>query len=124
LATQAKRDYYEILGVDRAATQQDIESAFERLTTAFHAEGKPTNIDDVEWLRMVARAYRVLSDNELRKHYDRTGDDTNIAPLRPAGYDQELLQKWEKWARQIDFDAKVQRNLFFAHFVSDIIYSR
>jgi DnaJ-class molecular chaperone len=118
LAAQAKRDYYEILGVDRAATRQDIESAFERLTTAFRAEGKPTNIDDVEWLRTVARAYRALSDNELRKHYDRTGDDTNIAPPHPAGYDQELL---EKWARQIDFDAKVQRNLFLAHFVSDII---
>ena len=118
MATQAKRDYYEVLGVDRAATQQNIESAFERLTTAFHAAGKPTNIDDVEWLRTVARAYRALSDNELRKHYDRTGDDTNIAPPRPLGYDQELL---EKWARQIDFDTKVQRNLYLAHFVSDII---
>jgi DnaJ-class molecular chaperone len=118
LATQEKRDYYEILGVERAATQHDIKNAFERLTTEFHAAGKPTNIDDVEWLRTVARAYRALSDDELRKHYDRTGDDTSVAPARPAGYDQELL---EQWARKIDFEIKMQRNLYLAHFVSDII---
>jgi DnaJ-class molecular chaperone len=118
LATQAKRDYYQILGVVRAATQQDMKSSFERLTTEFHAAGKPMNIDDVEWLRSVARAYRVLGDKALRQHYDRTGDDTNIVPPRSSGYDQELL---EKWARQIDFDTKLQRNLCLAHFLSDII---
>jgi DnaJ-class molecular chaperone len=119
LPTQAKPDYYEVLGVSHAATEQEIRNAFEELTTEFHAAGKPTNIDDVEWLRTVARAYRVLTDNELRKHYDRTGDDTNIAPARPAGYDQELL---EKWSRQVDFQTKLQRNLWLAHFAADFFF--
>lgn len=119
MPTQAKRDYYEILGVDRTATQQEIESAFEQLTAEFHAAGKPKNIDDVEWLRMAARAYRVLSDSELRKHYDRTGDDTAIAPAHPPlGYNQELLEQWE---RKIDFDAKMRRNSVIEHFLADLI---
>jgi DnaJ-class molecular chaperone len=119
LATQAKRDYYEILGVDRAATQQDIKSAFDRLTTEFHAAGKPANIDDVEWLRTVARAYRVLSENELRKHYDCTGDDTAIAPAHPAGYNLELL---EEWSRQADLEARLPRHLWLAHFTQHDFY--
>jgi DnaJ-class molecular chaperone len=118
LTTQAKRGYYEVLSVSRTATEQEIKAAFEQLTTEFHAAGKPKNIDDVEWLRTVARAYRVLSDDELRKHYDRTGDDTSIAPARPAGYDQELL---ERWVRQIDIEIKMQRNLWLAHFLTDTI---
>lgn len=106
---QAKRDYYEVLSVGRAATQQEIANAFEHLTAEFHALGKPKNIDDVEWLRTVARAYRTLSDSELRKHYDRTGDDTAIAPAHPPlGYNQELLEQWE---RKIDFDAKMGRKI-------------
>ena len=117
MATQAKRDYYEILSVSRTATEQEIRSAFERLTTEFHSEGKPKNIDDVEWLRTVARAYRVLSDDELRKHYDRTGDSTSVVPARPAGYDQQLLANWE---RQVDFEIKMQRNLLLAHFLTEI----
>ena len=119
--TQAKPDYYQVLNVDRTATQQEIKSAFEQLTTEFHAAGKPKNIDDVEWLRTVARAYRVLSDGELRKHYDRTGDDTSIPPARPPlGYNQELLAQWE---RSIDFDIKLQRNLWLAHFAADLLFN-
>jgi DnaJ-class molecular chaperone len=116
LPTQAKRDCYEVLGVSRTATEPEIKNAFEQLTTEFHAAGKPKNIDDVEWLRTVARAYRVLSDKEPRKQYDRTGDDTIIAPARPAGYDQELL---EKWARQVDFETKMHRHSLLAHFAGD-----
>jgi DnaJ-class molecular chaperone len=120
LATQVKRDYYEILSVPSTATEQEIKSAFDRLTAEFHAAGKPKNIDDVEWLRTVARAYRTLSDSELRKHYDRTGDDTAIAPAHPPlGYNQELLEQWE---REIDFDAKMRRNSVIEHFLADLIY--
>ena len=114
LATQAKRDYYQVLSVNRTATDQEIKAAFDRLTADFHAAGRPKNIDDVEWLRTVARAYRTLSNHDLRKHYDLTGDDTAIPPARPAGYDAELLEKWE---RQIDLQTKSRRNAMFEHFL-------
>jgi len=106
LATQAKRDYYEILGVDRAATQQDIESAFERLTTAFHAEGKPKSIDDVEQLRLLRRACEVLIDSDLRRSYDRTGDDSSCRPEPAHGYDFAAI---EGISRKVESDIKATR---------------
>ena len=78
MATQVKRDYYEILGVSRTATQQEIKSAFESVEMEFHAAGKPKTIDDVEWLRQLKKAYDVLSDAEHRARYDRTGEDVIV----------------------------------------------
>ena len=101
MATQAKRDYYEILGVDRAATQKDIESAFERLTTAFHAAGKPESIDDVEHLRLLRRAHEVLIDSDRRSSYDRTGDESGPGPAH--GYDFAAI---EGISRKVESDIK------------------
>jgi molecular chaperone DnaJ len=70
---QTKPDYYGVLGVSRQATAPEIRAAFQKLATAFHAEGKPKNIDDVEEIRKYATAYRVLSDAKKREYYDRTG---------------------------------------------------
>jgi molecular chaperone DnaJ len=55
----AKRDYYEILGVTRPATSQDISDAFEKLAAELKTAGKPSNIQDVERIREVVTAYRV-----------------------------------------------------------------
>jgi molecular chaperone DnaJ len=57
LATQAKRDYYEIIGVSRTASDQEIRSAFEKWAFEFHARGKPKNIDEVEEIRGLVTAY-------------------------------------------------------------------
>jgi molecular chaperone DnaJ len=73
LATEAKRDYYEVLGIDRSASEQEIKQAFAKLAAEFHAANKPRNIDDVEEIRTLATAYRVLSDAEKRRLYDRSG---------------------------------------------------
>jgi len=66
-------DYYGVLVVSGQATAPEIETAFQKLASAFHAEGKPKNIDDVEEIRKYATAYRVLSDEKKRQYYDRTG---------------------------------------------------
>jgi DnaJ-class molecular chaperone len=59
--------------VTRTATEQEIRRAFQKLAAEFHAAGKPRNIDDVEKIRAIATAYRVLSDGEndvLRRFED------------------------------------------------------
>jgi DnaJ-class molecular chaperone len=81
LATLAKRDFYEVLGIARSASEQEIKSAFARKATEFQAGNKPRNIDDVEEIRTLATAYRVLSDAEKRRVYDRSG---NYLPVDPG----------------------------------------
>jgi molecular chaperone DnaJ len=101
LATHTKRDYYEILGITRTGTEQEIKTAFENLAAGFKASGGPRNIDDVERMRMIATAYRVLSDVDKRRRYDQLGysfigDDSNR--LATAGPDKldNVLRRFEK----------------------------
>ncbi|MGC2697363.1 MAG: DnaJ domain-containing protein [Candidatus Angelobacter sp.] len=108
----ANRDHYEALDVGRTVSGQEIQSSFEKLVAEFHAAGKPKTIDDVEWLRVVTRACRVLGDNESRQHYDRTDDDSSLVPATVHGYDQEFLKQLE---RTIDNRTKLQRNTWLAH---------
>ncbi|MCK9520769.1 MAG: molecular chaperone DnaJ [Dehalococcoidia bacterium] len=69
-ATQ--RDYYEILGVDRNATPQDLKKAYRRLAMEFHPDRNPSH-DAADRFKEVNRAYEVLSDPEKRSIYDRFG---------------------------------------------------
>lgn len=98
MTTQAKRDYYEILGVARTAKTYEIKSAFEKLAAEIKTAGKPANIDDVEKIRSITTAYRVLSDTDKRRRYDESGqafigDEKN----RMAGPGQDKLDELLQW---------------------------
>ena len=93
MATQAKRDYYEILSVSRTATDQEIKSAFLKLAAEYQAGGKPANIDSVERFREIARAYRILSDPEQRHRYDQSGENGVVAKPLSSGYDLDELER-------------------------------
>ena len=106
MATQAKRDYYEILGVGSTATPQEIKSAFESLETEFHATGKPKTIDDVEWLRQLKKAYDALSDEKRRDSYDRTGEGVLFETSPTSGYDSAAIKQLS-WS--VDNEIKAMR---------------
>jgi molecular chaperone DnaJ len=93
LATQAKRDYYEILSVSRTATEQEIKGAFLKLAAEYQARGKPANIEAVEGFRQVARAYRILGDPEQRRRYDQFGENGVTAPTFSSGIDADQLER-------------------------------
>ncbi|MFQ5928255.1 MAG: molecular chaperone DnaJ [Acidobacteriota bacterium] len=69
----AKRDYYEVLGVDRNAGQQKIKSAYRRLAVKYHPDKNAGNKQAEEKFKEAAEAYTVLSDREKRARYDRFG---------------------------------------------------
>jgi molecular chaperone DnaJ len=75
------RDYYELLGVERGASEQDIKSAFRRLARELHPDVSEAP-DAEERFREVAEAYQVLSNSETRELYDRYGH----AGLRGGGF--------------------------------------
>jgi molecular chaperone DnaJ len=73
LATQAKRDYYEILGVARTASEQEIKSSYRKLAMQFHPDRNPGNPDAEDKFKEASEAYAVLIDSEKRARYDQFG---------------------------------------------------
>jgi len=67
-----KRDYYEVLGVNRTATRDEIKHAYRQLALQYHPD-KNKDPDAAAKFRELAEAYAVLSDDTKRKEYDTTG---------------------------------------------------
>jgi len=68
-----KRDYYDILGVSRNATQEEIKSAYRRLALKYHPDRNPGDKEAEEKFKEAAEAYEVLRDPEKRAIYDQYG---------------------------------------------------
>ncbi len=68
-----KRDYYEVLGVGREASDQEIKSAYRKLALKYHPDKNPHDKSAEENFKEAAEAYSVLSDPEKRARYDRFG---------------------------------------------------
>ncbi len=69
----SKRDYYEVLGVSRTASEQEIKSAYRRLAVRFHPDKNPGDTAAENSFKEAAEAYSVLSVTEQRTRYDRFG---------------------------------------------------
>jgi len=71
----SKRDYYEILGVDRGASDADLKKSFRRLAMKYHPDRNPGDATAEEKFKEAKEAYDVLSDANRRATYDRFGHD-------------------------------------------------
>src|SRR4030095_8891526 len=69
----SKRDYYEVLGVSRTASDQELKTAYRRLAVKYHPDKNPNDAAAEESFKEAAEAYSVLSNAEQRKRYDRFG---------------------------------------------------
>ncbi len=69
-----KRDYYEVLGVEKGSSEDDIKKAYRKLARKYHPDLNPDNKEEAEQkLKEVNEAYEVLSDSEKRQRYDQFG---------------------------------------------------
>jgi molecular chaperone DnaJ len=68
-----KRDYYEVLGVERSAIQDDIKKAYRKLALKYHPDRNPDNKEAENKFKEASEAYEVLSDAAKRKTYDQLG---------------------------------------------------
>src|ERR1700726_3396535 len=88
MATTAKQDYYELLGVPRKASAKDIRTAFRKLARKYHPDLNPGDKSAEEKFKQLQEAYDVLSDTKKRQMYDRHGfysDNFNPGAAPPSG---------------------------------------
>jgi molecular chaperone DnaJ len=89
--TKAKRDYYDVLGVGRTATEQEIKSAYRKLALKYHPDRNPGDKTAEERFKEAAEAYAILADREKRTAYDRFGHAGVSAGAAAGGFDPSIF---------------------------------
>ena len=68
-----RRDYYEVLGIERTASDREISSAYRKLATKYHPDRHPGDEEATAKFKEASEAYEVLSDRDKRTRYDQYG---------------------------------------------------
>ena len=69
----SKRDYYEVLGVSRNASEAELKKAFKKLAMKYHPDRNPDDPQANEKFKEAAEAYEILSDSQKKSAYDQFG---------------------------------------------------
>jgi len=91
----AERDFYQILGVPRSASQDEIRKTYRKLARKYHPDINPGNKEAEAKFKEISAAHDVLSDPEKRKLYDEFGE-AGLAP----GFDADKARTYKQWQEQ------------------------
>ena len=87
----SKRDYYDVLGVDRAADEQDIKKAYRRIAMKYHPDRNPDDADADSKFKEATEAYEILSDSDKRGSYDQVGHAGVDPSMGGGGFQGRVL---------------------------------
>lgn len=113
----AKRDYYEILGLDRNASPEQIKRAYRKLALKYHPDRNPNSKEAEEMFKEAAEAYEVLSDAQKRSTYDRFGHEGLRGSFGGGGF------QWSDFTHFADFE-DILGNLFSGGIFGDLFGAR
>ena len=71
----AEKDYYEVLGVERSASEDEIKKAYRKLAIKYHPDKNPGDKEAEEKFKEISAAFEVLKDSDKRRKYDQFGHD-------------------------------------------------
>ncbi len=93
----AKRDYYEILGVQKTAAKDEIKKGYRKLAVQYHPDKNPGNKASEEKFKEATEAYEVLADDQKRQIYDQYGHAglEGMGAGGPGGFDPSAFQGFE-----------------------------
>ena len=87
-----KRDYYEVLGVGKDASESDLKKAFRSLARKYHPDKNPEDSEAEHLFKEVQEAYAVLSNPDQRRQYDMFGHDSpGGSPFGPGGFEGDNI---------------------------------
>jgi len=82
----SKRDYYEVLGISKTSSQDEIKKAYRKMAVKYHPDKNPDNKEAEEKFKEAAEAYEVLSNKDKRSNYDRFGHNSPNANAGRGGF--------------------------------------
>ena len=88
------RDYYEVLGVTRDASEQEIKRAYRQAAIRWHPDRNPDDSEAEERFKEAAEAYAVLGDRDKRARYDRFGA-AGVGAAGGGGFDPEIFSEFQ-----------------------------
>lgn len=109
-----KRDYYEVLGVGKSASEDEIKRSYRRMAMKYHPDKNPNNKEAETKFKECAEAYEVLSDPEKRRRYDQFGHEG----LRGIGMRDYAHMRWQ------DIGSIFEDIFGFDNFFADVFGTR
>ena len=82
----AKRDYYDVLGVNKSASPDELKSAYRKLAVKYHPDKNPGDSKAEEKFKEASEAYGILSDKEKKQNYDNESSRENHGSSSSRGF--------------------------------------
>jgi len=108
--TEKKTDYYELLGVSKTATPEEIKKAYRKLALQYHPDRNQGDKESEEKFKEISHAYEIISDPQKRSHYDQFGFDD-----LQRGYQQNYSSHFESPNDLNDFMNEMFKNAGFGN---------
>lgn len=106
------RDYYEVLGISRGATQHEIRTAYKRLAKLYHPDRNPGNIQAEESFKTVNEAYHVLCNPVKKADYDLRLYGLALTFYEQPDWEQIKQDRYYRWKRAQENRYKIDANYF------------
>lgn len=106
------RDFYEVLGISRGATHQEIRAAYKRLAKLYHPDRNPGNIQAEESFKAVNEAYHVLCNPVKKMQYDLRLYGLLLSYQEEPDWEQIKQERYNRWKRAQENRYKIDANYF------------